>query len=70
MGGLLAVTFAAEQPSIVTSLVINDVGAVVPWTGLVAIMGAIMPQGYEQTTLVLHTHSHQLRAIGMWIPAC
>ena len=45
MGGLLAVTFAAEQPSIVTSLVINDVGAVVPWTGLVAIMGAVYATG-------------------------
>jgi pimeloyl-ACP methyl ester carboxylesterase len=41
MGGLLAVTLAAEEPSYITSVVINDVGAVVPWSGLVSIMGAI-----------------------------
>jgi len=45
MGGLLAVTFAAKQPSIVASLIINDVGAVIPWSGLVAIMGAVYAAG-------------------------
>ena len=45
MGGLLAVTLAADEPRFITSLVINDVGAVVPWSGLVAIMGAIYGAG-------------------------
>ena len=45
MGGLLAVTLAANEPSFITSLVINDVGPIVPWSGLVAIMGAIYVAG-------------------------
>lgn len=45
MGGLLAVTLAAAEPMIVTSIVINDVAAVIPWAGLIALMGGIYNTG-------------------------
>ncbi len=41
IGGLLAITIAAAEPDVVSSVVINDVGAIIPWAGLVAIMGSI-----------------------------
>ena len=54
MGGLLAVTLTAEEPSFITSLVINDVGAVVPWSGLMAIMGAIYVAGSRASEPKIH----------------
>jgi pimeloyl-ACP methyl ester carboxylesterase len=49
MGGLLAVTLAAEEPPFITSVVLNDIGAVVPWSGLVSIMGAVYGAGIKAT---------------------
>ena len=54
MGGLLAVTLAAEESRFITSLVINDVAAVVPWSGLVAIMGAIYAAGSRASEPNIH----------------
>ena len=41
MGGLLAVAFATNHPNIPTSIVLNDVGILLPWSGLFSMMGAI-----------------------------
>jgi len=49
MGGLLAVTLAAEEPPFITSVVLNDIGALLPWSGLVSIMGAVYGAGIKAT---------------------
>lgn len=45
MGGLLAATVAADEPIFIKSVVINDVGAIIPWSGLLSVMGAIYASG-------------------------
>jgi Predicted hydrolases or acyltransferases (alpha/beta hydrolase superfamily) len=41
MGGLLAVVFTANYPKVVSSIILNDVGAILPWSGLVSLIGII-----------------------------
>jgi pimeloyl-ACP methyl ester carboxylesterase len=41
MGGLLAVVFTANYPNVVSSIILNDVGAILPWSGLVSLIGII-----------------------------
>lgn len=41
MGGLIAVFLALHKPCYLRSIVINDVGCVLPWAGLMSLYGAI-----------------------------
>ena len=41
MGGLLAVVFAAHCPNVVNSIILNDVAAYLPWSGLLSLLGKI-----------------------------
>jgi pimeloyl-ACP methyl ester carboxylesterase len=41
MGGLLAAVFTSQYPNVTTSLVLNDVGAFLPWSGLLSLVGKI-----------------------------
>jgi len=41
MGGLLALFLAELRPSGLRSVVLNDVGCLLPWTGIVGLMGGI-----------------------------
>jgi pimeloyl-ACP methyl ester carboxylesterase len=41
MGGLIAIFLALNKPSYLRSIVINDVGCVLPWSGLMGLYGAL-----------------------------
>ncbi len=41
MGGLVGVFLAARKPAALRSLIINDVGSLLPWSSLIALFGAI-----------------------------
>ena len=41
MGGLIAIFLALTKPSYLRSIVVNDVGCVLPWAGLMALYGAL-----------------------------
>ena len=41
MGGLIAIFLALHKPGYLRSVVINDVGCVVPWSGLMSLYGAL-----------------------------
>lgn len=38
MGGLLAVCFATRKPRLLGTVILNDVGPVLPWTGVLSLM--------------------------------
>ena len=41
MGGLIAIFLARHKPDYLRSIVINDVGCVLPWSGLMSLYGAL-----------------------------
>ena len=41
MGGLIAIFLALNKPSYLRSIVLNDVGCVLPWSGLMSLYGAL-----------------------------
>lgn len=41
MGGLIAIFLALHKPNYLRSIVINDVGCVLPWSGLMSLYGAL-----------------------------
>ena len=41
MGGLLAIAFAAQFPGMTETIILNDVGVMVPWSGLFSMIGTI-----------------------------
>ena len=41
MGGLIAIFLALHQPNSIRSIVINDVGCVLPWSSLMSLYGAL-----------------------------
>lgn len=75
MGGLIAIFLAAQRPAYLRSLVINDVGSLLPWASLIALFSAMgrssllpeslpgLPQGSRQLAKKLQVDEKLIAAI-------